>query len=123
MARPIPHPGSNPDPRLLHDWAIKLTQGLRERFAPQDTIPEVVPVAPDASLPIGAGVLWGSLTAVPADFVLAGALLVRADYPDLFTLWGTSYNTGGETGLEFRAPAVSSISGTGSTVIFKALNL
>lgn len=33
-----------------------------------------------------------------------GTVLVRADYPDLFTAIGVLYNTGGETGLQFRLP-------------------
>lgn len=33
-----------------------------------------------------------------------GAVLVRADFPDLFTAIGTEFNTGGETSLQFRIP-------------------
>jgi microcystin-dependent protein len=33
-----------------------------------------------------------------------GRLLLRADYAALFAAIGTSYNTGGETGLQFRIP-------------------
>lgn len=33
-----------------------------------------------------------------------GAVLVRADFADLFTAIGTSFNTGGEAGTEFRIP-------------------
>lgn len=33
-----------------------------------------------------------------------GRLLVRADYPALFAAIGTTYNTGGESGTQFRIP-------------------
>lgn len=47
----------------------------------------------------------GYWTAAPAGFLLEdGALLVRATYPALFTAIGTTYNTGGETSLQFRLP-------------------
>ena len=33
-----------------------------------------------------------------------GQVVLRADYPDLFAAIGTTYNTGGELGTEFRLP-------------------
>lgn len=36
-----------------------------------------------------------------------GALLVRADYPDLFAVIGTTYNTGGEPADQFRIPTIA----------------
>lgn len=43
----------------------------------------------------------------PAGWLLCdGALLNQADYPTLFAAIGTAYNTGGETGAQFRLPNV-----------------
>lgn len=33
-----------------------------------------------------------------------GSIVLRVDYPDLFTAIGTTYNTGGESGSQFRLP-------------------
>ena len=52
----------------------------------------------------------GSITAfagssAPTSWLLCyGQKLVRVDYPDLFAVVGTTYNTGGEAGTEFRLP-------------------
>ena len=105
MARPLPHPGNSPNLNALHDWAVKLTQGLRERFAPSDTIPEVG-VEAGTQFPTGAAVIWPSAFAVPDGWLEtaypSSVTYLRALYPDLFDLYGTTYNTGGETGLQFR---------------------
>lgn len=54
--------------------------------------------------PVGTVKLWGA-GAVPARYLeLDGTTVAQADYPDLFALWGTTYNTGGETGTDFRLP-------------------
>ena len=43
--------------------------------------------------------------AIPADWLQCdGALELRADYPALFAAIGTAYNTGGESGAQFRLP-------------------
>lgn len=42
---------------------------------------------------------------VPDGWVEAdGSVLVRAEHPDLFDAIGTTFNTGGETGAQFRLP-------------------
>jgi microcystin-dependent protein len=52
----------------------------------------------------------GSITAfagssAPTSWLLCyGQTLVRATYPDLFAVIGTTYNTGGEAGTDFRLP-------------------
>jgi microcystin-dependent protein len=52
----------------------------------------------------------GSITAfagssAPISWLLCyGQTLVRATYPDLFAVVGTTYNTGGEAGTDFRLP-------------------
>lgn len=47
---------------------------------------------------------WGNAT-VPAGWLeLLGQVVLRADYPGLFAHYSTNFNTGGETGLQFRLP-------------------
>lgn len=54
--------------------------------------------------PPGSILLYGGDTA-PAGYVFAaGQVLSRATYDDLFTAFGTKYNTGGEAGTDFRMP-------------------
>lgn len=49
--------------------------------------------------------LWGLWSAAPVGFLLLdGTVRLRADYPALFAVIGTTYNTGGETSLQFRMP-------------------
>ena len=56
------------------------------------------------------GLPTGSITAfagssAPTSWLLCyGQTLVRATYPDLFAVIGTTYNTGGEAGTDFRLP-------------------
>lgn len=55
-----------------------------------------------------AGVIWdwaGTSSTVPAGWLLCdGAILYRTTYGNLFAAIGTTYNTGGETETQFRAP-------------------
>lgn len=47
----------------------------------------------------------GNSAQVPPGWLLCdGTVKLRADYPDLFAVIGTTYNTGGETSLQFRLP-------------------
>lgn len=56
------------------------------------------------AIPAGVGMDWFGTTA-PAGWLLAdGAVKLRADYPALFAVIGTTYNTGGESALQFRLP-------------------
>lgn len=48
--------------------------------------------------------IWPSLTIPDGWMICNGALLNRADYPELFQLITTTFNTGGETSLQFRLP-------------------
>jgi microcystin-dependent protein len=56
------------------------------------------------------GLPTGSITAfagssAPTSWLLCyGQTIVRATYPDLFAVIGTTYNTGGEAGTDFRLP-------------------
>lgn len=44
-------------------------------------------------------------SAAPAGYLECdGSVVLRADWPALFTAIGTTHNTGGETGLQFRLP-------------------
>lgn len=59
---------------------------------------------PGAELPVGT-LLEGLWSAAPTGYLLLdGTVLVRATYPALFAILGTTYNTGGETGVQFRLP-------------------
>lgn len=59
----------------------------------------------DGELAAAGDVKLTARAAAPAGWLLAdGSVLVRATYPTLFTAIGTAYNTGGETGLQFRLP-------------------
>lgn len=63
-------------------------------------------VSSAAIVPIGAIVLYGGVSA-PSDprwLLASGGVYLRTDYPELFTEIGTTWNTGGESGLEFRLP-------------------
>lgn len=52
----------------------------------------------------GTVVIWTGGT-LPAGLLTAnGAVVEREDYPRLFAAIGTTYNTGGETGAQFRLP-------------------
>lgn len=56
--------------------------------------------------PVGFEMVWpGTFASIPPSFRHeAGQILLRADYPDLFGVLGTEWNTGGETGAQFRLP-------------------
>lgn len=59
---------------------------------------------PGSDAPVGS-LLEGLWTTAPIGYtMLDGGILTRADFPALFTLLGTTYNTGGETSLQFRKP-------------------
>lgn len=50
----------------------------------------------------------GTLGSAPNGWMSCnGSVLNRASYPDLFGAIGTRYNTGGETGTQFRIPTAS----------------
>lgn len=60
----------------------------------------------------------GGTGTLPAGMLLAnGAVVNRADYPRLFARIGTTYNTGGETGSQFRLPNYTTPPEHGSWVI------
>jgi microcystin-dependent protein len=57
-----------------------------------------------ALTPVGASVLWFT-TSAPQYWVLAdGRTLNRTTYAALFAIYGTTFNTGGEAGTDFRLP-------------------
>jgi microcystin-dependent protein len=63
----------------------------------------VQPVTVEA-VPVGTVVAWPGLTAPTKWHLLDGSVLVRTEYPGLFNVLGTRYNTGGETSAQFRLP-------------------
>lgn len=75
---------------------------LESRFALFPTPPPIPPIPAFEPVGVMKMWLWG---AVPNGYLLLdGQVVLRADWPDLFTLWGTTFNTGGESGLQFRVP-------------------
>jgi len=101
MARPVPYPELGKDG--LYQWAIKLTQYLREKFATSDTIPEVAP--PD-EVSVGSMLLWTKPAAVPAGWVAENTVVAQAAHAELFALIGATFNTGGEGAGNFRTPNI-----------------
>jgi hypothetical protein len=61
-------------------------------------------VATQGGAAVGTGVLWFGGTLPPGLVAANGAVVARADYPALFDVIGTAYNTGGESGTQFRLP-------------------
>ena len=55
-------------------------------------------------LPAGLILPFGNTTAPTGFLACEGQVLVRADYLTLFTAIGVTWNTGGETGAQFRLP-------------------
>jgi len=72
-------------------------------------------------IPIGSMIDYGGSTAPPGWLSCNGAIIGQAEYPTLFSIIGTTYNTGGEGGTQFRIPdlrqrtTVGIGSGTGFT--------
>lgn len=63
----------------------------------------IQPVTIEA-VPVGSILAWPGLTAPEKWALLDGSVLTRTDYPGLFNVLGTRYNTGGETSTQFRLP-------------------
>jgi microcystin-dependent protein len=63
----------------------------------------IQPVTVEA-VPIGTIVPWPGLLAPARWSLLDGGVLNRLDYPGLFNVLGTRFNTGGETAAQFRKP-------------------
>jgi microcystin-dependent protein len=60
--------------------------------------------ASSSFFPAGSTFLYGGSTA-PAGFLICnGSVVLRATYANLFAIIGTTFNTGGEAGTEFRLP-------------------
>ena len=57
--------------------------------------------------PIGALTDWGGDVAPEGWLLCDGSTVVRATYPELFAVLSTRFNTGGESGSEFRLPDFS----------------
>ena len=55
-------------------------------------------------IPSGAMMPFAGATSPTGWLLCYGQTLVRASYPDLFAVVGTTYNTGGEAGTDFRLP-------------------
>ena len=71
------------------------------------TIPgDQVLFAPDPSggIPAGAVLPYGGTSAPPGWLLCDGSVVARADYPALFSVVSTAFNTGGEAGTDFRLP-------------------
>ena len=66
--------------------------------------------------PAGTIITFGGTTAPTGYLACEGQVLIQTDYPDLFTAIGGTWNTGGETGIQFRLPDLRGafLRGTGS---------
>lgn len=75
-------------------------------FATNLNLTGSITVPSGVGLPIGSGTIWfGPDNQVPSNYLIAkGDVVLRATYPTLFGLIGTTYNIGGEAGTEFRLP-------------------
>lgn len=60
--------------------------------------------APNAGMIIGVPMPWLTATPPTKCVILDGATYSRYEYPALFALWGTFFNTGGEAATDFRVP-------------------
>lgn len=74
--------------------------------------------------PLGAILPYAGATAPTGWALCDGSTVSRATYADLFALIGTTYNTGGEAGTDFRLPDLRSrfITGKGTAAWSDALN-
>ena len=71
-------------------------------------------------IPSGAMMPFAGATSPTGWLLCYGQTLVRATYPDLFAVVGTTYNTGGEAGTDFRLPdlrgrAIAGVDNMGGT--------
>jgi len=64
---------------------------------------------PDATegLPVGSITVYAGATPEPGYLFCDGSVVNRADYPALYEVVKTRYNTSGETSLQFRLPNIS----------------
>lgn len=86
----------------IYDWANRVIA-----FFEQQVVLETVDSAAGlVDVPTGTVLDYAYVGATPpTGFLLTnGTVLARATWPDLFAVVGTSFNTGGETGSQFRLP-------------------
>jgi microcystin-dependent protein len=79
---------------------------LGEELYHADLVPEEAATVGEDPAPVGSGKEWYGAADPPGGrwMICDGRLLVRADYPELFAVIGTLWNTGGETATQFRIP-------------------
>lgn len=58
-------------------------------------------------VPVGTVTIFAGTTPKPGYLFCDGSVVLRAEYPNLFNAIGTTYNTSGETSLQFRLPSLS----------------
>lgn len=111
---PVPSPGTLPQ---IGDtvWCIGNNGGLvvlgKEAAAGYQDILDAL-----SEPPVGSGAPWYGTSDPPGGkwMVCDGRVLIRADYPDLFAIIGTIWNTGGETSTQFRIPDTRGRVGVGA---------
>lgn len=74
-------------PYPLDTDPIAVAQDIQE-------LAEAIDVQLGATIPVGTIYMWGTGTPPASHLVLAGAVVSRATYPELFALWGTTYGAG-----------------------------
>lgn len=81
----------------------KLCLIVRDNFISHEERLDEIVAAPNG-IPTGMTIMYGGSSA-PSGFLLCdGSVVAQASYPDLFAILGSSFNTGGEGGGNFRLP-------------------
>lgn len=95
--------------RLLERGSGSLGQvrNLDAQAGDLDSRVAALEAAVDTATPVGGIILFPQATPPTGFLVCDGSVVARATYPDLFNQVGTSFNTGGETGAQFRLPNLS----------------
>lgn len=86
-------------PAAFREWLPRYLEANPPVFT-KEAVPDSLQAIP------GMGTVW-PFAAAPEGYVFAnGQVLSRDDAEDLFRLIGTTFNTGGETGDQFRVPNI-----------------
>lgn len=90
-------------------WDAKVASKLKDHEQRLGNVENYVEAAGPTPflMPAGAITQFAGASAPSGWMIADGAVLLRATYPDLFTAIGTTYNTGGESGTQFRLPNLS----------------
>lgn len=91
-------------PAALIDWARAVVRAFNGNYDAQATKDGSQDALIAQAQPAGMVGQFANSSAPAGWLKCNGAVVNRADYPALFAAIGTTYNTGGETGTQFRLP-------------------